>query len=42
LTQTMSKGAAKCDKHCDLQKTANEEGFECGRCFFCILEACLG
>ena len=26
--QTTMKGAAKCDKHCDLQNSVNQQGFE--------------
>ena len=26
--RTTMKGAAKCDKHCDLQNSVNQQGFE--------------
>ena len=28
LARTTMKGAAKCDKHCDLQNSVNQQGFE--------------
>ena len=37
--RTTMKGAAKCDKHCDLQNSVNQQGFERILCFRDIPES---
>ena len=37
--QTTMKGAAKCDKHCELQNSVNQSGFERILCFWDIPES---
>ncbi len=39
--RTTMKGAAKCDKHCDLQNSVNQQGFERILRFRVPLKACL-
>ena len=37
--RTTMKGAAKCDKHCELQNSVNQSGFERILCFWDIPES---
>ena len=39
LARTLMKGAAKCDEHCELQNSVNQQGLECALRFRDIPES---